>query len=266
MSERAEEAKQAGNGHLAAGEFVRALRSYTEAIELCQSRDHTLFSNRAFAFTKLGQYARAIVDADAAIQLAPTWSKGYFRRAEAFRLSGMPAQALQAYCVASRIDPSDEHLRACCINGATEVRRAARRGYAFVGVGLAIGLSVALALFLSESYAKGELSSSASLVLVALSLCTLGALGGAGARELYRHQLASRAAAPLTSNDAFVRLQFPDMRVPKSARTAAAGPEHAAEPGDDGAGARHRRTARPTNKYKAFRDRAHPTSRPPPLG
>jgi tetratricopeptide (TPR) repeat protein len=251
MDDKAEVAKLEGNAHLANGEYVLALRRYTEAIQLTKGRDHTLYSNRAFAFTRLGQYARAIVDADAAIQLAPHWPKGYYRRAEGFRLAGLPTQALHAYRVASSVDRTDEHLQACCVQSVAEVRRAQKRGYAIIAVGLAIGLALAVLLSASEAYAKGEMKT-ASLVLVSLSLSTLGALGGVGSLELWRYQLASRAAAPAMPNDEFVRFQFPDMPAPKAPARRAGAAETVSPAGEEDAAVRHRR-ARTTNK--SFRNR-----------
>lgn len=255
-----EAVKQAGNEHLASGEHVAALRCYTEAIELAKGRDHTLFSNRSFAFTKLGQYARAILDADAAIQLAPHWAKGYFRRGEGYRLCGLPEQALQAYRVASRLDPSDAHLVACCASATAELRQAERRSRLFIGAGLAIGLSLAVVLIASEAATKGAVHSVASIGLVALSLCVLGALSGVAARELWRHQLASRAAAPSMPNDAFVRYQFSDMRAPKGWNEATGG---GGDETDDGTIRRSAPRRRPTS-HKSFRNRtAAPPGRPP---
>ena len=49
------------------GDSVAALRFYTEAIS-ATPRDHALFSNRAFAFTRLKQLPRALADADEAVR------------------------------------------------------------------------------------------------------------------------------------------------------------------------------------------------------
>lgn len=255
MADDAEEAKLEGNAHLASGEYVKALRSYTEAIQLCKGRDQTLFSNRAYGFTKLEQYARAIMDADAAINLAPRWAKGYYRRAEAFRLSGLPVQALQAYRVARHLDPTDGHLSACCADASASIRGMQRTGHTLVGAGLLIGLAIAVLLVATELAAKG-FSSLASLGLVALSLGVLGALGGLAARELWRFRLSSRAAAPSLPNDAFVWQQFPDMaRSKRHAEASAAS--------DDGQGEGRQRKARSTNKSFRNRTAAPPAGRPP---
>ncbi|KAJ1619112.1 hypothetical protein T492DRAFT_1088237 [Pavlovales sp. CCMP2436] len=252
--------KAEGNAHLSTGEFTSAIKAYTEAIHLSKGRDHTLYSNRAFAFTRLGHYERAIVDANEAINLNPRWPKGYFRRAEGFRLCGLPGQALQAYRVASSLDPSDAHLRASVASASAEIRRAERREQLLVVAGLAIGLVLAVALVVSEALAKGKMSAVGSLVMVALSLLTLGGLGGLTAREIYRHQLNAKAAAPSLSNTDFVRRQFPDLRVPKKAapsmaEAASATGSHAdgGEDGPAGKTATARRAVRSTNK--SFRNR-----------
>lgn len=41
------------------------------------------FGNRSYCFDRLGQYEKALQDADVAISLAPDWPKGYFRRGRA---------------------------------------------------------------------------------------------------------------------------------------------------------------------------------------
>lgn len=41
------------------------------------------FGNRSYCFDRLGQYEKALQDADIAISLAPEWPKGYFRRGRA---------------------------------------------------------------------------------------------------------------------------------------------------------------------------------------
>jgi tetratricopeptide (TPR) repeat protein len=256
-SDPADEAKAAGNAHLSVGEFTLAIKAYTEAIHLSKGRDHTLFSNRAFAFTKLGNFERAIADANESINLSPRWPKGFFRRAEGFRLCGLPVEALQAYRVASSLDPSDEHLRACVASASAEVRRAERRDLLMVGSGLAIGLVLAVALVVSEALAKGKVSSVGSLITVALSLCTLGGLGGVTAREIYRHALNAKAATPSLSNTEFVRRQFTYLRVPKAKGAAPSVAEGAGAPGghaDEGeAEPAKRRAVRSTNK--SFRNR-----------
>lgn len=260
--EKAEASKQEGNALLASGDYKLALRRYTEAIDFSQGQDHTLYSNRAFAFTKLGEYARALSDANEAIDRAPTWSKGYFRRAEAYRLAGLPVEALQAYRVASTLDPSDEHLRASCHVAGNEVRAAQRRGYIWAAVGLMAGLVFALVLCGSEAYARGQ--PVGSLALGALSLCVLGGLGGIGGHELMRYQVASRVATPLMANDAFVRYQFTDMPAPKLSKKQAAAAEASATADEPGAEGERNRRARSTNK--SFRNRAGGGPGPRPKG
>jgi tetratricopeptide (TPR) repeat protein len=247
---------------LASGDYKLALRKYTEAIGFSQGQDHTLYSNRAFAFTKLGEFARALSDANEAIDRAPRWSKGYFRRAEAYRLAGLPVEALQAYRVASTLDPSDEHLVASCYSAATDVRMAQRQGYVWAAVGLVIGLALALVLCGSEAYTRGQ--AAGSLALGAMSLCTLGALGGAGSHELMRYQVASRVAPPLMANDVFVRYQFDDMPARKLSKKQAAAEGAAAAADETAAEGERNRRARSTNK--SFRNRAGGGPGPRPKG
>ena len=41
------------------------------------------FGNRSYCYDRMGQYEKALQDADVAISLAPDWPKGYFRRGRA---------------------------------------------------------------------------------------------------------------------------------------------------------------------------------------
>lgn len=68
------------NAACQAGDFERAVHLYSEAIAL-EPSNHILYSNRSAAYVKLGQFARALQDANAAKGLKPTWPKVSPRRA-----------------------------------------------------------------------------------------------------------------------------------------------------------------------------------------
>lgn len=42
-----------------------------------------LFGNRAFCYEKMQQYEKALIDADIALSLNPTWIKGLYRKGKA---------------------------------------------------------------------------------------------------------------------------------------------------------------------------------------
>lgn len=198
--------KLEGNAALGAGDGVRALKPYTQAIALTPN-DHTLYSNRAFAFTKTKEYARALADADKCVALSPKWAKGHFRRGEALRLSGLHAQAQLAYEKASSLDPQDDHLAKCKLEAATDAAADALFAKQIVYAGCAIGACLAFLLALS-----GKQLSLVSAVLI----LALGAPAGKAASMLWEHQRDGRIAVPAKSNTDFVLWQFPGVQLHQS--------------------------------------------------
>ena len=55
---------------------------YSQAIAGADT-DATLFGNRSAAYLAAGMYQEAILDAQKATTLVPTWPKGFYRRAAA---------------------------------------------------------------------------------------------------------------------------------------------------------------------------------------
>merc|ERR1719326_1912119 len=82
-----DEAKEQGNAHFKAKEYLKAAASYTKAIK-AEPENHVFFSNRSQAFLKLSKVTKALEDADKCIALAPEFVKGYHRKASA--LHAMP--------------------------------------------------------------------------------------------------------------------------------------------------------------------------------
>jgi len=74
--------KDEGNAHFKSGEHLKAAAAYTKAIK-AEPDNHVYYSNRSQAFLKLSKVAKAIDDADRCIALAPTFVKGYHRKATA---------------------------------------------------------------------------------------------------------------------------------------------------------------------------------------
>ncbi|XP_024916717.1 hsp70-Hsp90 organizing protein [Cynoglossus semilaevis] len=68
------------------GQYAQAVIMFTEAIR-CDPKDNRFFGNRSYCYYCLEQYPPALADAERAIQLAPDWPKGYFRKGSA--LMGM---------------------------------------------------------------------------------------------------------------------------------------------------------------------------------
>jgi tetratricopeptide (TPR) repeat protein len=64
-------------------DFKEAVDCYTKALE-SYNADAATYSNRALAYLKLKEYARALEDAEAAIKLKDDYIKAYHRRGKAY--------------------------------------------------------------------------------------------------------------------------------------------------------------------------------------
>ena len=70
------------------------------------------FGNRSYCYDRMGQFEKALQDANVAITLAPDWPKGYFRRGRA--LAGIKVVTASypiipshpSYCISSHPVPS----------------------------------------------------------------------------------------------------------------------------------------------------------------
>lgn len=102
--------KKEGNALFGKGKYAEAVAKYTAAIDLWmdESDRAVLYSNRSAARLKLaGEKPRALMDAERACQLAPTYAKGHFRRGQALRALGDPVRAAEAMEKVLEIEPSD---------------------------------------------------------------------------------------------------------------------------------------------------------------
>ena len=103
-----------GNEFFNAKRWNDAIACYSRAIELSPN-NVTLFSNRSAAFTQLGQFHNALLDAEKCITLQRDWVKGHFRRGKALL-------GLQNY--AEAIVSLKEALN--CESGSKEIQEALR--------------------------------------------------------------------------------------------------------------------------------------------
>jgi tetratricopeptide (TPR) repeat protein len=81
------------------GEFGAAVEAFTDAIEL-DPREKAHVSNRSAAYIACGRqrdFALALADADACIDLAPEWPKGHYRRGLALRSMSQFSSAEAAF-------------------------------------------------------------------------------------------------------------------------------------------------------------------------
>ncbi|KAJ1479197.1 hypothetical protein T484DRAFT_1628945 [Baffinella frigidus] len=101
---RANFKKAAGTVAFKAGDFQQAAVHYTEAI-LLVDKDHTVFSNRAACFLKLGQADKALKDCDACLALSPKFVKAVFRRGVALLGLERFEEAAKAFAATLDLDP-----------------------------------------------------------------------------------------------------------------------------------------------------------------
>lgn len=66
-----------------------------------------MFSNRSAARLKLGDAAGALSDAEAAIGVNPTWSKGYQRKGSALQALQKYNEAVKAFDEALKLEPGN---------------------------------------------------------------------------------------------------------------------------------------------------------------
>jgi len=111
MAARIEYKKKQGNEAFKANEYQQAAVFYTEALTLDGSQ-HTLYSNRAACFLKLGRYAQAREDALECVKLEPKFAKGHFRLALALQAEEDPAGACAAFTKALALEPGNKEAAA----------------------------------------------------------------------------------------------------------------------------------------------------------
>ncbi|CAI7811634.1 unnamed protein product [Closterium sp. NIES-54] len=107
---RSEEIKEAANRAFQEHKFLRAVDLYSDAIQLNES-NAILWANRAFAHTKIEEYGSAVEDAAKAIELNPSYVKGYYRRGTAYLAMGKFKDALKDFKQAAKIAPRDPDAR-----------------------------------------------------------------------------------------------------------------------------------------------------------
>jgi small glutamine-rich tetratricopeptide repeat-containing protein alpha len=78
MVAQAEQFKKVGNMHMHDNQYDKAIDAYTQAITL-DPTNAVYFSNRAAAYSSKGENQPAVVDAEKAIEVDPSFIKAYSR-------------------------------------------------------------------------------------------------------------------------------------------------------------------------------------------
>ncbi|KAI8825656.1 Serine/threonine-protein phosphatase 5 [Fimicolochytrium jonesii] len=119
---KAEAAKDAANKLFAAKNYEQAIEKYTEAISH-NPNVAAYYANRGFAYIRSEFYAAAIRDADKAIELDPTYVKGYYRRATGNMALGKLKEAVKDFRAVCKVAPKDADARKKLADCEKELKR-----------------------------------------------------------------------------------------------------------------------------------------------
>jgi small glutamine-rich tetratricopeptide repeat-containing protein alpha len=104
--------KEAGNKAFSNRNFEEAAKQYTMAIEITlDAPNHIYFANRANCFLELASYEECIVDCNRAIEIDPTFSKSYYRKAKALVNQQKLTDAMETLKQGIEQDPENEIIR-----------------------------------------------------------------------------------------------------------------------------------------------------------
>ena len=101
--------KEKGNKFVQERQYAEALNCYSKAIEL-DPNDPILYSNRSAMYFNLNYFDNAILDAQMAITLRPTYAKAYLRKGNALESQNKYKEAFDTYEAGLKQDPDNEQL------------------------------------------------------------------------------------------------------------------------------------------------------------
>eukprot|EP00124_Ichthyophonus_hoferi_P006060 Ihof_evm1s1164 gene=Ihof_evmTU1s1164 len=105
LNTQAEKYKNEGNEFFKAGDYMKAIESYTFSIEI-DAKNPAYWNNRAAAYLKTGDHPKALRDATKATTIDPGWDKGHWRRGTVLLAMGENTSALECFKKALDISPS----------------------------------------------------------------------------------------------------------------------------------------------------------------
>eukprot|EP01062_Namystynia_karyoxenos_P019115 TRINITY_DN17159_c0_g1_i1.p1 TRINITY_DN17159_c0_g1~~TRINITY_DN17159_c0_g1_i1.p1 ORF type:complete len:592 (+),score=303.25 TRINITY_DN17159_c0_g1_i1:109-1776(+) len=103
-------AKERGNALFKENKYPDAIQEYTEAIKRCP-KEHTIYSNRAAAYMKMGAYDDAEQDCQKCLKLKPDFTKAVVRLAQIYFFRKEYHKAMAEYDKAQKMDPSNEEAK-----------------------------------------------------------------------------------------------------------------------------------------------------------
>lgn len=105
----AQELKNEGNKAFVAKEYQKAIELYTKAIEL-DPTDVSFYSNRSGSYFNLGDYEKALGDAELCLEKDKSFVKGYQRKGLALEKLGKHEVAYEVYEEGLKIDGQNKEL------------------------------------------------------------------------------------------------------------------------------------------------------------
>uniref|UniRef100_A0A182P8P7 Uncharacterized protein n=1 Tax=Anopheles epiroticus TaxID=199890 RepID=A0A182P8P7_9DIPT len=113
---KADVLKQQGNELFKAGEHIRSVELYTQALRLCpldcNEARAILYANRAAAKTKVDRKQSALEDCTKALEYNPQYLKALLRRANLFEETDKLDESLEDYRKVLELDPGNGEARA----------------------------------------------------------------------------------------------------------------------------------------------------------
>lgn len=106
----AEELKNEGNKLMKEEKYNEALTAYGRAISL-DATNPIYYCNRAAAYSRIGDYQRAVDDCNQAIRYDSNYGKAYGRLGLAYSKMNRHQEAIDAYKNALRIEPDNQDYK-----------------------------------------------------------------------------------------------------------------------------------------------------------
>ena len=106
----ATEWKEKGNTFLKNKDYKEALNCYNEAASL-EPENHIHFSNRSACYFNLGNYLKALEDAETSIKIKPDYIKGYQRKSSAEEKLDRTDDAVNTLKKALELDPTNQAIK-----------------------------------------------------------------------------------------------------------------------------------------------------------
>ena len=101
--------KEKGNEYVKQKKYQEALNCYTKAIEF-DSTNEVFYSNRSLMYNNLGNFNKAVEDAEKALSLKHDYIKAYLRKGNALEGLQKYQEAFNAYKSGLEINPNDAQL------------------------------------------------------------------------------------------------------------------------------------------------------------